>query len=108
MSSALLYMGTGLVLFFLGIHGMVFYRPLLRKTLALNITGTGIFLFLVAHAYQRPDGPPDPVPHGLILTGIVIAASATALMLFLIVQVHAVAGSAELPDANTDDPERPS
>lgn len=84
MTVNLLYSITGLLIFFMGICGLMFHRSLVRQTLALNIAGAGIFLFLVAQAYKSDTVPPDPVPHGLVLTGIVISASATALMLFLI------------------------
>jgi multicomponent Na+:H+ antiporter subunit C len=87
MSSSEVYMICGTLLFFMGAAGIVFCGTLLRKALALNVAGTGIFLFLVARAYNGPDSPPDPVPHALVLTGIVIAASATALLLFLVTQL---------------------
>ena len=95
MSPSLIYMLCGAALFLMGVAGIVFCRTLLRKTLALNITGTGVFLFLVARAYNGPDRPPDPVPHALVLTGIVIAASATALLLFLIIQSHELEPAAQ-------------
>ena len=95
MNPSTIYMLCGILLFFTGAAGIVLCATLLRKTLALNITGTGIFLFLVARAYNGPDLPPDPVPHALVLTGIVIAASATALLLFLVIQLHALDPGAE-------------
>lgn len=84
MTVALLYSITGFLLFLMGICGLVFRSSLIRRALALNITASGIFLFIVAQAYKGEGGLPDPVPHGLVLTGIVIGASATALMLYLI------------------------
>lgn len=84
MTVALLYSITGFLLFLMGICGLIFRRSLIRRALALNVTASGIFLFIVAQAYKGEGVPPDPVPHGLVLTGIVIGASATALMLYLI------------------------
>jgi multicomponent Na+:H+ antiporter subunit C len=75
------YGSAGLLLFTLGLGSFLVHSPLLRKLIALNITGTGVFLVLVAVAYRGPDLPPDPVPHALVLTGIVVAVSATALAL---------------------------
>ena len=95
MNPSLVYMLCGTLVFFLGAAGIVFCGALLRKALALNLAGTGVFLILVARAYNGPDLPPDPVPHALVLTGIVIAASATALLLFLITQLHALDTAAE-------------
>lgn len=99
MSGSLLYAATGLLVFLTGVFGLIFCPSLVRKALALNVTGAGIFLFLVAQAYNGPERAPDPVPHGLVLTGIVIAASATALMLFLITQLHAITGQTALDEA---------
>jgi multicomponent Na+:H+ antiporter subunit C len=95
-SASLLYTATGMGLFLTGVLGLVFCPSLVRKALALNVTGAGIFLVLVAQAYNGSANPPDPVPHGLVLTGIVIAASATALLLFLITQLHAMTGHTSL------------
>ena len=38
---------------------------------------------LVATAYRGPEVAADPIPHALVLTGIVVAVSATALGLAL-------------------------
>jgi multicomponent Na+:H+ antiporter subunit C len=38
---------------------------------------------LVAVAYRGLEKAPDPIPHALVLTGIVVAVSATALALTL-------------------------
>ena len=54
-----------------------------RRILAINIAGAGLFLQLIAAAYQGLFRTPDPVPHALVLTGIVVAFSATALALAL-------------------------
>ena len=74
---------TGIALFGLGLR-MVFSRvPLLRRILAINIAGAGLFLLLIAVAYRGSGMVADPVPHALVLTGIVVAFSATALALAL-------------------------
>jgi multicomponent Na+:H+ antiporter subunit C len=43
--------------------------------------GAGVFHVLIAVAYRGLDTNPDPVPHALVLTGIVVAVSATAMAL---------------------------
>jgi len=73
--------GTGLLA--LGLHAALVQAPLLRRVLALNVMGAGVFLALIAIAYRGPGDLPDPVPHALVLTGIVVAVSATALALAL-------------------------
>ena len=83
MTAQLLYGGAGLLLFVLGLWSFLVHEPLLRKVIALNITGAGVFHVLIAVAYRGDAAPPDPVPHALVLTGIVVAVSATALALTL-------------------------
>lgn len=39
---------------------------------------------LVVGAWREPPGTPDPVPHALVITGIVVMVSATAVALSLI------------------------
>jgi multicomponent Na+:H+ antiporter subunit C len=88
MTPGILFGGTGIALFVLGLHGLLVRPRFLRKVLGLNVAGSGVFLLLVAMA-QRGGGPPDPVPHAMVLTGIVVAVSATALALALIRRIHA-------------------
>ncbi|MFP4560615.1 MAG: NADH-quinone oxidoreductase subunit K [Thiohalorhabdus sp.] len=82
---------AGALLFALGIHALLVRERFLRKVLGLNVSGSGVFLILVAAAY-REEGPPDPVPHAMVLTGLVVAVSATALALALIRRIHSVEG----------------
>jgi multicomponent Na+:H+ antiporter subunit C len=83
MTAQFLYGGAGLLLFMLGLWSFLVHEPLLRKLIALNIMGGGVFHVLIAVAYRGDVAPPDPVPHALVLTGIVVAVSATALALSL-------------------------
>lgn len=83
MTAQFLYGGAGMVLFVLGIWSFLVHEPLVRKLIALNIMGGGVFHVLIAIAYRGDDMAPDPVPQALVLTGIVVAVSATALALAL-------------------------
>lgn len=74
---------AGLGLFALGLRGALLHGTLLGQILAINVCGAGVFLVLVTVAYRGPSSVPDPVPHALVLTGIVVAVSATALALAL-------------------------
>ena len=98
MSLVLLYALAAVVLFCLGLHTLIAHAHLLRKTLAINIMGSGIFLLLVAVANRSPGSMPDPVPHAMVLTGIVVTVSATALLLGLARRVHTETGRASLPE----------
>lgn len=94
MTSAACYVVAGAALLSLGMAGLFFCRDVLRKVLAMNLAGSGVFLMLVAPAGSEPGRPADPVPHALVLTGIVVAVSATAVALSLFRQLseheHAV------------------
>jgi multicomponent Na+:H+ antiporter subunit C len=81
--TAPLYGLLGVVLAALGLRAALLQTPVLRKILALNVMGAGVFLILIATAYRGPEAPADAVPHALVLTGIVVAISATALALAL-------------------------
>ena len=98
MSASFLYALVGIGLFSLSLYGLVAHTHLLRKILALNIMGSGIFLVLVALAGRTGEAPPDAVPHAMVITGIVVAVSATALALTLMLKLAAETGRAELPD----------
>ncbi len=74
---------TGVGLFVLGVRGALLHRSMLGKVLSINVCGAGVFLVFVTLAYRGLELPPDPVPHALALTGIVVAVSATALALAL-------------------------
>jgi multicomponent Na+:H+ antiporter subunit C len=74
---------AGGLLFAMGLRSALIGDSLLARILAVNVSGAGLFLAFVAIAYRGPDATPDPVPHALVLTGIVVAVSATALALAL-------------------------
>ena len=82
-TQVLVYAVCGLGLFAIGLRATLLEQQLLRRVLALNICGAGVFLTFVAIAYRGPDGPADPIPHALVLTGIVVAVSAMAMAVAL-------------------------
>ena len=67
-----------------GLRAVLLSDSLLQRIIALNVMGTGVFMMLITIAYRGPDAAPDPIPHALVLTGIVVAVSATALALTLL------------------------
>lgn len=98
MSAHQLYSVAGALLLALGMLGVLMQPHLLKKLLSLNIAAAGVFLVLVALAFRRE--VPDPVPHALVLTGIVISVSATAYAVALAARLYRATGSAtlETPD----------
>jgi multicomponent Na+:H+ antiporter subunit C len=83
MTQALIYALTGAALFMLGIRTTLLRKALLPRILGLNVSGAGVFLVFVSLAYRGESLPTDPIPHALVLTGLVVAISATALVLAL-------------------------
>ena len=102
MSATLLYSIVGLFIVLTGLYGVILYSHLLRKVLAINLMGTGIFMFLIALSQRSQDGASDPVPHAMVLTGIVVAVSATSLVLAFVVRLHAATGSCCLEEIIED------
>jgi multisubunit Na+/H+ antiporter MnhC subunit len=81
--SALLFALTGCALIGLGLYGFIVHAHLLRRILAFNVIGSGIFLLFGALGYLGIGQGTDPVPQALIITGIVVALSLTAFAVAL-------------------------
>ena len=82
----------------IGLVGLVARPHLITKVLSFNLMATGAALLLVGLAHDHPTGT-DPVPQAMVLTGIVVAVSATALALALIARLsRADPGSVESSD----------
>ena len=88
-TTQVLYGLTACVIVALGLRGALLHASLLQRVVAINVMGAGVFMLLIAVAYRGPGLPPDPLPHALVLTGIVVAVSATALALALARRLHA-------------------
>ncbi len=86
---------TAVLLFSVGLAALLLHPNLIKKIIGLNLMDTAVFLFLAAMGYVDGGKAPmvepgaeaaayiNPVPGGLVLTGIVVAVSATALFLAL-------------------------
>ena len=92
---------VAIILFAIGFATMLFQRNLIRKIIGLNIMDTGLFLFLTSLGYIEGRKAPiiqdevldasqyiNPVPAGLVLTGIVVSVSVTAVMLALTIRLY--------------------
>lgn len=98
MSQGLLYSVTGLLVFVIGLRGMFLRRHLIMKLVAVNLAGSGVFLFLVAITHPAPGQPPDPLPQVMVLTGIVISVSVVAYALSLLRRIVDDSGQPRLPE----------
>lgn len=91
---------VAMILFAIGFSNLLLQKNLIKKIIGLNIMDTATYLFLALKGYiggrKAPivtDGIQDvaayvnPIPSGLVLTGIVVSVSVTALMLSLTIRL---------------------
>lgn len=92
---------VAMILFGIGFANLLFQKNLIKKIIGLNIMDTAVYLFLAEKGYIAGrlapivvDGVRDveayinPIPSGLVLTGIVVSVSVSALMLSLTVRLY--------------------
>ena len=92
---------AAMILFGIGFCNLLLQRNMIKKIIGLNIMDTAVYLFLASMGYIEGrfapilrDGVTDaesyinPLPSGLVLTGIVVSVSVTALMLGLTVRLY--------------------
>lgn len=91
-----LYLFAGAALFVIGFLGVIQQAHLLKRILAVNIMGNGVFLVFMTTAARTPGPIPDPIPHAMVLTGIVVSVCATGLALALADRVQQSYGQAEI------------
>jgi multicomponent Na+:H+ antiporter subunit C len=82
----------------LGLYGLIVHPQPLRKILAFNLLGGGVFLMfgVVASRGAASVLAADPVPQAMVITGIVVAFSATALAVALLLRLLEETGRAGL------------
>ncbi|TCO74275.1 NADH-quinone oxidoreductase subunit K [Rhodovulum euryhalinum] len=90
MTEATIYGLAGLAVFGLGLMGVLGAADRLRRLVALNLCAGGAAMVLVASSWRPPPAAPDPVPHALVITGIVVMVSATAVALALIRRLYSL------------------
>lgn len=92
---------AAVLLFAVGFCTLLLHRNLLKKIIGLNIMDTASYLFLTSVGFVRGRTAPivtdpaaageayvNPIPAGLVLTGIVVSVSVTAVMLALTVRLY--------------------
>ncbi len=82
----------------LGLYGLIVHPQPLRKILAFNLLGSGVFLFfgVVARRGAAAGLGGDPVPQAMVITGIVVAFAATAMAVALTLRLLEQTGGANL------------
>lgn len=92
---------VAMILFGIGFSNLLLQKNLIKKIIGLNIMDTATYLFLALKGYIAGRKPPiaaegiqsadsfvNPIPSGLVLTGIVVSVSVTALMLSLTIRLY--------------------
>ncbi len=89
MNSATLFGLCSAALIGLGLFGLIVSPHPLRRILAFNLLGSGVFLFfgVVARRGAAAGLGADPVPQALVITGLVVAFAATALAVALVLRL---------------------
>ena len=104
-----LYETVSVILFGIGFTTLLLNRNLIKKIIGLNIMDTAVYLFLASMGYIEGRAAPivvdnvtdmaayiNPVPSGLVLTGIVVSVSVTALMLALTIRLYRRYGTLDI------------
>lgn len=92
---------VAMILFGIGFGNLLLQSNLIKKIIGLNIMDCAIYLFLAEKGYITGRAAPivvngvtsveayiNPIPSGLVLTGIVVSVSVTALMLSLTIRLY--------------------
>ena len=92
---------AAMVLFGIGFTTLLLHRNMIKKIIGFSIMDNAIFLFLAAKGYvqgrvapivvdgvQTVEAYVNPIPAGLVLTGIVVSVSVTAVMLSLTIRLY--------------------
>ena len=102
---------VAMILFGIGFANLLFQKNLIKKIIGFNIMDTAIFLFLAEKGYitgrvapivvngvQSVEAYINPVPGGLVLTGIVVSVSVSAVMLSLTMRLYRRYGTLDLDE----------
>ena len=82
----------------IGLYGLIVQPHPLRKLVAFNIMGSGVFVLFGALAKRGAAAgmTADPVPQALLITAIVVAFAATAVTVALLLRLIESTDSASL------------
>ena len=103
MNAANLFGLCGAALVGIGLYGLVTNPEPLRKILAFNLLGSGVFLVfgVVAKRAAASGLGGDPVPQAMVITAIVVAFAATAMAIALVLRLLQETGRSTLSADNS-------
>ena len=103
------YAVTASLLFAVGFLHVLLHPDLIRKVVAFNIMDSSVFLLLASRGMiagrtaailtdsgADPSRYVNPIPAGLVLTGIVVSVSVSAFALALIQRLYGLYGTTDL------------
>lgn len=92
---------VAIILFGIGFTSLMLQKNMIKKIIGFGMMDSAIYLFLAAKGYIEGRKAPivmngvtdmsayiNPIPSGLVLTGIVVSVSVTSLMLALTVRLY--------------------
>jgi len=84
----------------IGLYGLIVQPHPLRKLVAFNIMGSGVFVLFGALAKRGAAAgmAADPVPQALLITAIVVAFAATSVTVALLLRLIESTDNASLAD----------
>lgn len=105
------YEAASVILFGIGFMNLLLQNNLIKKFIGLNIMDTSVYLFLAAKGYVFGRVAPiltngvidaeyyvNPIPAGLVLTGIVVSVSITSFSLALVLRLYKHYGSLNMDE----------
>ena len=97
-----------MILFFLGVYGMVLSKNYMKKLMAMNVMQVAVIFFYLCFAQKDgamipiqngittdPTAYINPLPHGLMLTAIVVSLGTTGVAIALLMRIKEIYGSVE-------------
>ena len=100
---------AAVILFGIGFINLLLQSNLIKKIVAFNVMDSSVFLFLVSQGYIEGRMAPivtngitdaanyvNPIPAGLVLTGIVVSVSVSAFSLALIQRIYGSYGTVDM------------
>ncbi len=97
-----------MILFFLGVYGMVLSKNYMKKMMAMNVMQVAVIFFYLCFAQKDgamipiqngvtldPNAYINPLPHGLMLTAIVVSLGTTGVAIALLMRIKEIYGSVE-------------
>ena len=88
------YETAAVILFGIGLTTLLLHKNMIKKIMGFNIMDTAI----VVNDDLRVETYVNPIPRGLVLTGIVVSVSVTALMLAITVRLYKRYGTLDIDE----------